>query len=154
MLAHILTCDTCRYLFDNYTDLSLLDDIEIDEINHSCEIEFSIDGDFIIPAIYSNAAQPHVAVLSSGRSSSAEFRASAGGTDYILRAFRAGEGTDIDIISDKNDEQYYLVTDEGYKTVLSHNGSARFERLLPGKYAVTKDLKNFIFIDITKNSAF
>jgi hypothetical protein len=103
--------------------------------------------DFIIPSVYSNTRQPHVAVLSSGKSSSVEFKASAGGTDYILRAFRSGDGADIDIVTDKNDEQYYLVTDEGYKTVLSHNGTARFEKLKPGRYAVSKDLKNFVFID-------
>jgi len=150
ILIHILSCECCRLLFE---DSILLQ--QIDEDNYSIGslplIQLKIKGSRVIPSTTSASHTDRAPLLSIEGDESAEFRINHNNEEITLRVLRAEDGVDFDLSANDKEAKFYLIGGDGFNTAFQYNSIARFENIKPGKYALTINLKEFIFIDITED---
>lgn len=150
-LDHILTCDSCLYLFEDSLDIRR--NYEDDE-NYTETwlplIEFRITGGNILPADNSPSVHSTAAILSQKGEGTAEFIVRQGSVETVIKAVRSKDGADLDIQTKVKEGKLYLINSSGYKTAFDYKGIIRFENVTPGRYALSPDLKQYIFINMTE----
>jgi hypothetical protein len=149
ILIHVLSCEWCRLLFED-TLLLLEDQGNNDRPHYSPVIELGIKGNRVIP-LTAESAEYSAALLAGEEYESAEFTVKHNNEEITLRVLKSDEGVDFDLSIKEENAKFYLISNKGFNTAFQYDGIARFENIKPGRYALTRNLREFIFINIIKN---
>jgi len=146
-LAHIALCDHCRYLYEDYPAIE-------EAVNdtypsaEAAEIGLTIDGDFLFPAAAFLSERPVAGVLGKEKSGVAAFTVPLGKGTSSITAIRSRGGVDLEIRHGDPAARFYLVGATGYAMEHPSDGVVRFHNVRPGRYALSPELREFMFITI------
>lgn len=145
-LVHILKCESCRFTYEDFIYMEQND--EISEEEEIPGISFKIDNNFIIPL--TEYTSRSAMVLSSDKSRSAEFKLQSNKTYYKINVLQTNRGTELTIDCGNDNTKFYLVGGKDYKSAFPYSGKAKFEKIKPGRYILSNNMKSFVFIEIGK----
>lgn len=150
ILTHVISCEWCKLLFED-TLLLISAHKNDNEANTLPFIKLGIKENRIIPLTAPVSPEYSAAMLSEEKNESAEFRLNHDNKEITLCVIKSKDGLDFDLSANNKDAKFYLIGDNGFNTAFQYNNIARFENVKPGRYALTLNLKDFIFIEIIKD---
>jgi len=143
-LVHILKCESCRFTYEDFIYIEHND--EFSEEEEIPGISFRIDNNFIIPLTEHTSRS--ATVLSSDKSRSAEFKLQSNKTDYKINVLQSTSGTELTVDCGDDNTKFYLVGGRDYRSAFPYSGKAKFEKIKPGRYILSNNMKSFVFIEI------
>ncbi len=148
IFMHLADCDSCRYLFE---DARMLDEPG-DSLGEECPmpgIGITIHGGILMASQQEYlSAGARAQVLASGGAEVLDFRVPAAGGEFDLRVVGTGTSATVEVRAHDESARYYLVGPRGYSVTRVYDGIAVFERVGPGSYVLSRDLKDFMRFSI------
>ncbi len=149
VLIHILTCQACNSLYEDILEYENTVDEAADVKESIFEtIKVKLKENFILPLQGLQMENFSAAVLNNAPSKTAEFKfnSSAGEITAILMAKE--NKIDLEINTEKNLKQIYLLGNNKCIKQHPYEKQTVFENIAPGNYALSTELKDFVFLEI------
>jgi|GEM_PF-2186660 len=150
IMAHMAECDSCRYLFEDYHICEdAIAEAAAEDTRPMPSVAFAIAAGVLSPSpspyLQAEARAP---VLGSPGAAVADYRLPLAGGELSLRVIATERGATLEISSADDSAKYYLIGNRGYSVAFVYDGVAMFERLGPGEYLLSENLKGFVGISI------
>ncbi len=150
VMAHMAACDSCRYLFeDYYLYEEALAETGADSPRPMPSVAFAVASGAVRPAAshYLDAgARAHV--LGDAGAAVVDYRLPLAGGELPLRVIATERGATLELRAADDSAKYYLIGNRGYAVAYVYDGVAVFERVGPGDYLLSRDLKGFVGVAI------
>jgi hypothetical protein len=151
IMAHMAECDSCRYLFEDYHICEeAMAETAAEDRRPMPSVAFALASGAVRPSLspYLDAgARAHV--LGEAGAGVVDYRLPIADRDLPLRVVATERGARLEIRSADESARYYLIGNRGYAVACVYDGVAVFERLGPGEYLLSENLKGFAGISIT-----
>lgn len=151
LLAHLADCPSCRHLFEDFFLASGDGDgrnAEAGSEGAFDSIAVKIGRNGIIPLAGDMPVHREAMVLAGGELPAAEYKAGLGSREILLRIVKGKETCSIEVENAGAAERMYLIGGADYRYAPAVDGTVLFERLGPGRYLLSRDLKSFLLIII------
>ena len=147
VMRHLLECDSCRYLLDDFFLMSIRDSEEKEEFAPAgAEILLSMKSGVLKPLSAERLNLTLVPVMSSSENSVVEYTIPMGDRDMLFRVNGAGGYISFELEKTKPGSTYHLIGGPGFQSVRASGSVVTFERVTPGNYLITEDMKGYISV--------
>lgn len=150
VMAHMAECDSCRYLFEDYHVCEeAMAETAAEDRRPMPSVAFALASGAVRPTSspYLDAgARAHV--LGDAGAAVVDYRLPLPGSELPLRVIATDRGAKLEVRSADDSARYYLIGNRGYAVACVYDGVAVFERLGPGEYLLSENLKGFVGISI------
>ncbi len=148
ILIHILTCPSCYSLYEDILEYE--NEMQTEDVKSSIfeTIKVKIVENFIVPLRGLEMENFSAAVLDDNKSTTAEFKLNTSDGEMTALLMVNEKGLDLEVTTEKELEQIYLLGNNKCTKQYLHNKKTVFESITPGSYALSTELKNFIFLEI------